>query len=784
MEHKNAFQWYANIDGALFAVETPNYMHDSLDDVLYFITELRLFEKRGFIHQVDAGFLYEGDAVESENVVLVPSSDRLHILRTIDLATDVDVNHRLEIYLQSVAQWKLFEQKITLYGPVSCTAMSTANRNVVILGDVHNNLAVKGTFSHAEVVKLFSAFFGARATVDVSHFKYIVRKMRQASLRDVAPSKHMFVWEFILHLLFAHAHECVDVFLEDSFQASFESAEPTNYLQAVRYMFSICPMVQTEDSPFAYLAEECRELFPNVRCHRIDLRFGVFEDAQGTFVNNDLVAVLKTIMSCLSADSQEAEQNSAKDLQSALMSNHGMDNEKDIEALQSEFMRMRSALRKSSLMLQLPKFIETFVQATLTHAKPTSRANRSKWFWFRTCVTDIYGLSRLFRNTMTPLQTRHKSQLPSALCAQNANSLNAIVYVGDYHAKVWKDVFIEMHAKNTVTVYIHEKKKANRTMVLPEFSRKPFMDTLWKDDPRTVFFHWLKQQKESTVMQYMSLLSPASLRRFYVPFVTQQTRDKQRATFFKAIPQQSALLASKLDHVIQKCSSTNDVLQNEFETMDIDQLSAVYSKKGNCFWAFAMYELWLQNTKRAKSFRDPLSRKIISDSEQTTIINLVNQHKYGADKLERPVRRPNPYQLEMEVEQILQSVNDEEIPFYVVRVRVVMEEVSNGRKVPFDAVTPHTHGTLHQQVFLVCFVHCDDTTVWSQVKDAVWEFLTFVPNVVYDQKSGTIGHKAVHFNNFQDVRKWFLEGTSVVDASRLPQLKNELLPFISFDWVS
>jgi len=784
---RESFQWYVkNTTGLLFRLKTFEYMQDSLQDIVYFITELRLFCKKGFVHRIPFGFVYEGDDVTYDTSKMIPEKKNIlqGVLKTTDLQTDKNINQAVDFYLKSVVKWKLFEQDLKVFGPVSCFVSNSLEKNIVIFGDIHDNFEVKGKFSHTEVAMLFRDFFGSSSEQNIDHFKYIVRKMKYAHFSQQQPNtnQYCFIWEFMLQLLFANADECVDVIVEDPLESSWESSSVTNYLLAVRHLFSLCPMITTPDSPFTHLVSECQDLFPNARYHRIDLRFAVHEAPLGNFANNEMAGALGTIFG-LMEQFNNGEIDRVFNFHEVMRTFHSMDNTQDIEVLLSEFMRMFNAFQKSSLTSE--NFAVVFAKACLRHDSPrVTKRHSSKWFIFRTCMTDIYGLSRLFRQKMTPLSKRHQAQLPTTVCQENGATVKkAIVYIGEHHARIWQDVIVHLQRDATQHETWKQKNKKTRSLHFDAFANKPLFDSLWADDPQSIFADWMRRTaKDSITMQHLGLVSTRTISKFYVPFLAKKTREKQDADFFTTVPHQVTKLNAKLRETQRMCENADsDVMQNEFEKMDMRELNAVYLKNTDCYCAFAMFDLWRHQYAHHKSFRDPITRKIISDTEQDQILQLVNTGQRPEFYLDKPIRAPLSVEYLQTVvwSQSLQLVGSQVIPFDVVHVNVAMETLPNNKIVPYNFKTTQQTPTLHSHVFLLCFIQCNDATIREKLINALEEFITFAPGTFYDTTNNVVNNKHVHFNNFCDVQLWMPPHDNV---ERLTQLQHELLPYISFDW--
>ncbi len=791
---ENEYKWYVILEGKASYVQTAKYMQASLKSILYFLTELRLFKKQGYVHIIPEGFVYQGPNVFNESLSLTPLPDGWQMPipdGSIDLSVDTNIDQKLDHYLQWVASWKFLETNVELFGPVSCTAMNIPNKNIVFFGDIHNNLTVHSRMSHEHVQDKWLEFFTSRVQKeeDIASFKAIVQKIKLSSLLSQEPSKQMFIWEFILQILLSNTNECIDVIVEDSLQSSVDFVKPSNYLEAIRHLFSLCPMMEFNDSPFRHQVSACQELYPNVRYHRIDLRFSINEDCEGEFQNGGMQAVLSTLLYLLMVLTEEKNTLSEKEILQndcvvALKENHKMNNENDIKVLLSECTRMAKAFRKSSLLENVDLFAQAFTFSALFHAKDLEGQKRSKWFTLRTCITDIYGLSRLFRQTMTPLFERYPSQQPSEICASaDAASRKAIVYVGEYHAKVWKLFCQKMFAEDEIFIYVNETNMKARTLKLQAFKRKPLMDLQW-ENPLAVFKNWIESDiKESVAMQLLSMLNVSTISKFYVPFIASKTRDKQTASFYMNVPHYVNTLVAKQHATARMCPTTEDVLQNEFDHMSIEEIDAVYVRNNNCYSAHAMLALWIANYKDWKTFRDPLTRRIISENDQENIITLINKNKNVEEHVMKPIRPKNPYQMELLFATTRRKMQGNDITFRIANVRIVMQKV-NGRLFPFDALRNRKTKKeleLESHLFLLTMVHCK-RDVWEKVQAACIDFMTFANNIMFNIDAGVVEHSGVHFNNFQDASTWMLDETLEIDKSRLEQFKYELSPYITFDW--
>jgi len=759
-------QWVLKHKEDAFQVQIPKFIQEEKlsHDIRYFLALKNLLLWPGKLFQTPDLFLFEYDPGFEHLLFLhdslpswIPPSNLERVIITNTLQKEV-----FEL-LDDSAHWKWFEEKLDIVGPVSCFAAYSPKHklNLLLFGDVHDNFNVPGVFSHEDVIKNFKDFFGSAdkfymENADFSHFKFIVEKMKTLVYSPQKAYKLLFIWEYlvcVLHLLNS-TNTCVDVIVEDRMHMEYESTIPANYLDAVRYLFSICPMISTLDTPFANFVVQCRELFPNLRYHRIDLRYGLYEELKGELKNETdfffLAGSLRGFVRMIGTPqaTPDAMETGIKDL---LTSVYEMDNEDDIMLFSSEIVRAFRQFVRSRLLKQRHVFLDAFQHAIKKHWVPDT--TRSKWFFLRTCITDLYGLSRLYRKIKNP-EKKHPRQRPTKICRESSYSpKHAICYLGDYHAKVWQDVIRALDENTYVSQ--NQSNQGTRAIYFEEFTRKPLSAVEW-DTPREKFKELMDAsdtwKPRGEVQLFLQLMSTKGRRKFFVFYLAASGLDVKKLAEeypdFKEDISNTEWMWEKREKLTLQCNDTSDAFLNYFADMDVEELNAIYVKPGTgkCYSAEFMYAHWVALSAAHKTFRDPLTRKIISQEEQNMILDIT--------------QKPKPVVEKNNTDYFIITLKTATVPKFT---RIIAED-------PLD----------HIEYFIILI---PDKFLKNIVILHAFKELLANRDTQFDSERKILDHPEMHLANFRKYDRWLSSDTEdAVSPEALKDLQQELLPFINFDW--
>ncbi len=739
-------------DETALGIIIPDFIKTSnlRTDLLYFLAYTGVWTKSGKLFKNHNMFLFVFDPGASD----VEITMKHHVLDTFRIPSGLErviINEELkqEMFklLNDTMNWGWFAQKLNVMGPVSCfAAISSKNQfEILLFGDIHDNLNVTEKFTSKQVQENFQKFFGASKSFydepqQFSQFKFIVEQMKLQLYTTKETQWDLFIWEFLVCILhiFNTTNTCLDIIVEDPLDMPYEPQLPNHFLDAVRYLFSICPMVSIPDSPFASFVPHCKELFPALRYHRIDLRYNVYEDVKGNFENDDFTG-LKMFLFHATSDSPPSFQSLLGDLYAY----HKMDDTKDMAILNTELHRMYTQFFESKLYDKIRMFLKVFETASTRYWN--HEHGRGKWFFLRTCITDVYGLSRLYRNEI-PLKTKplSRKKKETRICASSSYAPRKVIcYIGDYHAQVWRKVILELD-RDIFISHDNVAHKGHRVMEFKAFTRKPLTSMQW-NEPRDMFEKFITPLDTESLI-FVNELDKDSMRKFFVFYLAKNLPQYRylEKDFAKALKQAKTLLDERIIKFTNCGNSDSDAFGNDFADMDYDEIKEIYKKPNTidiCYPASFMYDLWKSQYKAQRAFRDPRTRQAILESEKEMILEFVQQ--------DTPTR-------------IFSDVK------FIIRVK---------------------KQTKHQYKFDVIVFGLGDfflTLVYAPLKEipeiqrALQEVLEHA-NVKYvmlnkEEKTGVIDHESIHFNNFRTEARWLDHEQALKD------FKEELQPFIEWDW--
>lgn len=720
--------------------------------------------------------------------------------------------------MQNVAQWNWLSTRVEVLGPVSSCVIRSSKYNfdVLLFGDIHDDLTVKDHFTDAQVRENFEQFFTASSgfyqeNKNFKKFKYIVRQMKHHLFSRTKTgqenTRQLFIWEFlvcILHLL-SLKKRCVDVIVEDRLQSEYE--DPTridNYLEAVRYLFSICPMIANPDSPFEAFVPQCKKLFPNMRYHRIDLRYQVQETVKSNFIENNPDGLKRCILYLLEnlddIEKEKKEQNGSMSvfLKSgilALMDYHNIDKKDDIVILTDEFLKMFHQFKNSYLADNAERFLTLFSEASTQfwdfESAKEKEHGKVGWFFLRTMMTDIYGLSRLYRKDKENRNVnRFEFHRFTKICGNSPyEPRHVICYLGDYHAKVWRAVITGMDEENYVITQDQPFHDMNRVMVFPSDVKKPFMQPVW-DDPQKLFKYTINRKRDLQDSDsyyktnfFLMSLSPKIIDEYYVTYIARLLQKENSLTIedldeqfpdFKKYHLIAAGLNVKRNEMQDRCQNQTDVFNNKIQKMGFQQLDYLYippdegKKKNNnnvdCYPADFMYETWVQSYKDDQAFRNPVTRRLVSPEERTIIL------KKMAHARTEPKRNENNINFDLLITDEQEEKDDD---YNDVKEEKEEEDTRGWYRVDVKIRSPKKLKGLY---FLTLVRILDDKqqglrrgTVMKEFNKALLDFLKYTEfEFGSDNK---IYHKSIHFNNWRTRERWLEEGA-------LLDFKSELAPFV------
>ena len=687
---------------------------------------------------------------------------------------------------------------------------------ILLFGDVHDNLIVPG--SSDDIQENFRDFFAsANKFYDdlarSSRFKEFQTRVLGMQLFLERPAARMVlgknlgfykteetmvIFEFVamlLHMLYLQRRsETIDVVLEAPLQPDFGPVQVNNFLDSMRYLFSICPSTTTsttmsseeskdtrrrgeeaeQQHPFEAFHQPCRDLFPNVDLHPIDLRFALQEDAIGTFINDEAANISIVLIWCAERMTEQDEPLSLRDFAALLYLKHGVDNAADRELLFLETNKTIAAWRKVSVFwgdkahpLVAREFVTTLADASKRFWNPADR--RSKWFLFRTFLTDIYGLSTLLR------PDRQKK---------------AIVYLGDYHARVWA-VVLEDFLQYDVPRWqrpggerwrtIHFGAKTDKPLLADPYgwSTQSLYDSLelkMQYDNYQPSTTWGVEEKRQAIFAFANLMNreaPANFtvmtgrkrlfEHYMVPYFAQAwsrgdpldllpnlpDKMQEKDWFKRAQAQTKNILDLRLQLRIM-CDSDSDVLFTPFDDMSEKELNSVFLSANNehddgkkeCFSAVSMHKYWQQLAAEGKVFRNPLTRELVSEHDQEEILKRLH-------KLYKPVR------------------------FQSITSQYVSLQIHHPAIAPPDARALVKYYMFNCLVCVAFLVHENDDMV---LRGVLQDVIDHLPHLQFRMDNTTgievVVHPVIHFNNFRDVELWRADR-----RERMAQLLDECRPY-------
>jgi len=657
-----------------------------------------------------------------------------------------------------------YNDKCDVLGPVSFTELQDEKeqQHVLLFGDVHDDLEIHNRshlepYDDAYVKNMFQDFFGStksffESKTSFDQFEFMVNKMKMAlgdpeSLAEVSGSRELFIWEFlvvVLHLCsMAEKDATVDVIVEDMREMDFEPTNVTNYLLAVRHLFTICPTDTPflQSSPFAGFLPRCKALFPNLAYHRVDLRYAVHEDAQGSFLHDTPVAVCTSLIVIMRYVTQNQFD---RDWFNIIMKKaHKLKNAADQDVLWEAISLMIEAVKKVDYVFNnFVQFMDVFAEAVQLYY--VREPDATKWFLFRTCVMDIYGLC--------------------LLCA--SKNPKAVVYVGDYHAKVWRDVLTKRFA---FSISKQQDVGLSRVIQFDAKTTKPLMTRIkWNDENLDFIFQreWgtLPLNIQSAFIIQFYMMRKFSLYPEFVQYFARQWNRGDPLQLKKVLPDSMLVHTSTIDakmwqddleNVAKLCpGETADVLMNEFTEMTRHELESIYKRdNGDCVSAQAMYDWWQKQASEGQVFRDPFTRTRVSQEEQRIILN-------KALILHAPHRHENATDWWQDVR----------LQFYP------QVDVPNSNKLVHFINRVELH-TSRNEIYFVCFLKDEGSlndSLLLKMFDALKETLRHANHLTMTADH-RIESESIHFNNYQNPELWLPENA----RETLVRLKDELEPYTS-----
>lgn len=696
----------------------------------------------------DGTFRKNHDAIlfESKTLFAFSSSD-FFVVKTDEASVPLhgmkrvsSVEEQVYRHLDLFSRWLLFTKTIHVVGPVSMSYVTNASKDVMLLGDVHDNLSA-GPLSDDQVRTKFQGFFRASQSFyaqpsDFGVFARFVHDMRFlpfAIRNEPDPNMVLFVWEFLvlwMHLIGSEPHDAaVDVILEAPLQSDYAVQNVDTYLDAVRYLFSVCPSIHDADSPFAHFQEPCKRLFPSTTIKRIDLRFALTEQPKGAFLHGEPLHVIQSISTMLMLvrkNPAKKKRDFVAEFAAVLRLVHGTTDTDDEKLLLQEVFEVVNVVRKTPVILSgLDAFLDVLFGAVRVHWVPNAR---SPWFLFRTCLTDIYGLATLLRSSQR----------------------RTIAYLGDYHVKVWTDVLVQFATFDLIRSQVTDPLR--REVVLPNHLPKPL---LFFPNWSAGFSHALSEYyhdaapraMQNGLSTFFSLMNTIDRDTWLVDyFVNIATNKSDRAhVWWTHTPQafvpwkkraQRELAAREmlLPTIESTCKGVDhDIFQTEFRDMTSAQLAAVYlNEKGNCVSAFGMWEWWKECAKEGRVLRDPVTRAVVTNHEQATILRLVGQR-------EAPPKHTNP-------------------PNWVVT------------QLPDGSVALRVGFTSYTVLYLPTYQEPNAPKGAVFVYSVLREVLRSIAQL--ELRDGQVFHPSIHFNLFRNKQLWVDEPDQT-----LRRLQEELTPF-------
>ena len=693
-------------------------------------------------------------------------------------------------------QRQLFEKALLVHGPVSAGVLQCDNPNlqlkeIFLFGDRHDTLAFQGSGfdgkTHDEVVLEAQNFFQAtrgffQQPPDFDAFRRVIGRMKVIMCSPTQRStrvqfQHLYIWEFLVMLLHSlyveNASDTIDVIVEDSEHMDFAAPERIdNYLEAVRHVFSICPKVQTDDSPFLPFVDQCHTLFPNIRYHRIDLRFALYEHPRGTFEYGDRANVVATIEELIGMKSnQRWNKKLVADL---YRTQHHVDNKDDQDLLWEETDKAVTSLVTSPLWrhVSTEDFFVAFSRATATHFNLEDN-KRSVWFFLRTCLTDLYGLGIL----------------------TSCHNQRALVYLGDYHMKVWFDVLLKCfpHVTGDTDKY-NLSMAGNRTVVFPAKTRKPLVSSEldWAERRSSEIFeaHLRTQspsekRKEIALMLFLAKENEALQQSFVVPYLSLEfaAGDPMRLRTLFGSPGQDLSLIEQM-HLLprhpdaprfrflyesvasalkiqelreaetKRCEADADVFNNAFDEMDENELASIYRRDNQCYSAYSMYKWWQTCYQAGKAFRDPVTRKLISKEERKE--RILDSLQLEDPNIGAPERWTNPNaQTNLKIKMDLgRSVVAGKRHF---RASVVWME-------PDSSVSTS---------YTLCDLVVRELKTSYMMSIILKEVIDHSRDIEFHRDTLTVNHGSIHFNNFRMIENW-----NVDPEDTFQRLLEELSPYV------
>ena len=446
------FRWYVMHSAQVFCVSQKSMLITKADDVIEFLLHTDLFryqgvlmvspQKRAFLYHLDDGI--SADFFKLSTLELRPFKIDI---RDFEVVTFGSYETALLTRLNDAGT---FEQAQTfhIHGPVSAFGFYVDNAEILLLGDNHDALEIPGVLSEEDILSTWGPLFALAQTVQPTKkesdlLKQNIRNMQRRLFESSQPAQTFMIWEYIVVTMYARQAQqrCVDLFVEDDLGSRELPKAPRSFLRAMRCIFGMCPLIDSHaNSTQVARAQKCDAIFPNLRYHRVDFRLrknGMKQHSDITNGNSH-EKVVDTIAQCVEFS---ASTKLMVEFARVLTKNHDVHSKKDIRVLCTNLTRARKSFNKSVFCSNKKRFFEVFLEALQTHYKPPNHdfMIESSWFLLQSAIVDLYSICRLCVVKWHASENHHRRQ-PAHMCADKERVQTAIVYMGDTHIQMMREI--------------------------------------------------------------------------------------------------------------------------------------------------------------------------------------------------------------------------------------------------------------------------------------------------------------------------------------------------------
>jgi len=233
---------------------------------------------------------------------------------------------------------------------------------------------------------------------------------------------------------------------------------------------------------------------------------------RGRFSNGaNYEIVLDTIRKCLTPTTNTQFNKVFRD-------NHNINAVEDMRKLEKDMHKTKKAFLKSELVTTDKQdcFFKTLLDTVSRNYQTTHELILpTSWFLLRSVMVDVYGISRLL--TVGWDVAKVHERLTTRLCANVSRPTKAIVYLGDTHVQIWRDILLQC-TDFKQTFEQDEYKRGtflnHKIIHIPKHIRKPL---IW--EMNTLLFNTIMDMQPADRYAQLASLTNRTLRHFFQPWL-------------------------------------------------------------------------------------------------------------------------------------------------------------------------------------------------------------------------------------------------------------------------